>query len=275
MGLRLCPAVLQDVDAAASCHSLRACCDQLPRCLIARVGLSAACGCTPDKGTVPQRLCRNRVITLTMSICSPPRSCVARLHRFWPTLSSAARTERPCYPAASIVTSWSASENVLWSTPTTNWSNASPVIVGDRIIICAEPDEALSLSAADGKVLWRARTGYANLPAPTTQPAPENAQGQRLHLTDPGLYGNVILTLNGHGVVACMDMEGKQRWMKLIEYQASMGHQCFASPRRRHRGDSPGRTLYGTGYRDGECDGKLPPLPVGEHQRLPRLAEST
>jgi len=59
------------------------------------------------------------------------------------------------YPDAEPPVTWSADKNVVWKTPMPDWSNASPVVVGDRIFVCAEPDALLCVGAADGRVLWQ------------------------------------------------------------------------------------------------------------------------
>lgn len=59
------------------------------------------------------------------------------------------------FPDATCVTDFSATRNVIWKTKTESWSNADPVIVGDRIFITEDPYTLACLSAKDGKVLWR------------------------------------------------------------------------------------------------------------------------
>jgi len=66
------------------------------------------------------------------------------------------------YPDARPPVKWSATENVLWKTPLPGKSNASPILVGDRILICAEPSTLLCVSAKDGQVLWSSSTTYAD-----------------------------------------------------------------------------------------------------------------
>jgi hypothetical protein len=39
-------------------------------------------------------------------------------------------------------------------------SNATPIVVGGRIFVMAEPDELLSIDKQTGKILWRAATNY-------------------------------------------------------------------------------------------------------------------
>ncbi|MEZ4267683.1 MAG: PQQ-binding-like beta-propeller repeat protein [Myxococcota bacterium] len=58
------------------------------------------------------------------------------------------------YPATDPPTTWSAGRNVVWRTPLPTWGNASPVVVGDRVFVAAEPSSLLCLRASDGKLLW-------------------------------------------------------------------------------------------------------------------------
>ena len=57
------------------------------------------------------------------------------------------------YPDADPPITWSAQENVVWKTPMPDWSNATPVVVGDRIFVCSEPADLICVRAADG-TLW-------------------------------------------------------------------------------------------------------------------------
>ena len=77
------------------------------------------------------------------------------------------------YPDAQPPVKWSATENVLWKTPLPGKSNASPILVEDRIFVCAEPSTLLCVSAKDGAILWSGSTTYADA-------APENARQQAL-----------------------------------------------------------------------------------------------
>jgi len=58
------------------------------------------------------------------------------------------------FPNATPPTEWSKTKNVIWSTPMTAWSNASPVLMGGMLYFCAEPESLLCADAATGKVVW-------------------------------------------------------------------------------------------------------------------------
>jgi len=65
-----------------------------------------------------------------------------------------------CYPNAKPPTKWSTEENVIWKVKLPQWSNASPVLQGDRIFICSEPSTIMCLSKHDGSILWQAEHPY-------------------------------------------------------------------------------------------------------------------
>jgi outer membrane protein assembly factor BamB len=64
------------------------------------------------------------------------------------------------FPRATPPLTWSAEQNVLWATPLPAASNASPIVVEDRVFVTAEPDLLLCLRASDGKILWERQVNY-------------------------------------------------------------------------------------------------------------------
>jgi len=67
------------------------------------------------------------------------------------------------YPSATPPATWGPTTNVVWNTPLPAWGNATPVIVGNRIFLCAEPDTLLCLDATDGHIVWQKANGYDTL----------------------------------------------------------------------------------------------------------------
>lgn len=55
---------------------------------------------------------------------------------------------------------WSSASSILWQTELPNRSFSSPVVVGDRIFLTAEPTAVLCLAASDGEVLWKQDVDY-------------------------------------------------------------------------------------------------------------------
>ncbi len=59
------------------------------------------------------------------------------------------------FPAAQPPIEWSPTRNVAWVTSMPGPSNASPILVGDRLFVTAERDTVLAIDAASGRVLWQ------------------------------------------------------------------------------------------------------------------------
>src|SRR3954453_10068051 len=58
------------------------------------------------------------------------------------------------YPSADPPTKWSAKENIIWKAEV-GMGTSSPVLVGQRLFITAEPNLLICLDAGTGKELWR------------------------------------------------------------------------------------------------------------------------
>src|SRR5678815_4252647 len=68
------------------------------------------------------------------------------------------------YLSASPVIHWSATENVRWKAKV-GTGQSSPIVIGQRIFVTAEPDLLICLEAETGKELWRKSHKLSNLPA--------------------------------------------------------------------------------------------------------------
>lgn len=53
--------------------------------------------------------------------------------------------------------SWTSERGVRWKAPLPRWGNATPLVLPDRVVVTAEPNLILAVSAADGKLLWQRR----------------------------------------------------------------------------------------------------------------------
>jgi outer membrane protein assembly factor BamB len=52
------------------------------------------------------------------------------------------------------------SKNIVWMTPLPGRSTSTPILVGDRLFVLAEPDELLCLDKGSGRVLWSRTINY-------------------------------------------------------------------------------------------------------------------
>lgn len=66
------------------------------------------------------------------------------------------------YSAPGAVLEWGLEENVRWSTPLPVWSNACPVVWGDRVFICAEQQKLLCLSVQTGELQWEREVSFSD-----------------------------------------------------------------------------------------------------------------
>lgn len=187
------------------------------------------------------------------------------------------------YPDADPPTTWSTTENVVWKAPMPEWGNATPVLVGNRILLTAEPDTLLCLDKTSGQILWQnanpildalpeeqaalMRQRLKEIDLDRISKAIKDAERQigrtkreqRKKPDDEGLKqkiadltaqvvelkkqlepiepvvlpnthgtngfasatpvtdGKHVWAVFGTGVVACYDLEGNRRWIRLVE----------------------------------------------------------
>lgn len=91
------------------------------------------------------------------------------------------------YPDAEPPLTWNRDSQVAWKVEIPQWSNASPAVQGDRVLVCAEPATVQCHSLVDGALLWQATQDYADV-APTSSAAQEARDArQALERLEPRL----------------------------------------------------------------------------------------
>jgi len=70
------------------------------------------------------------------------------------------------YLDATPTIEWTAEKNVVWKSAMPNWTNASPLIIGDRIFVCSEPATLICVRASDGEILWQRDNTYLDTVSP-------------------------------------------------------------------------------------------------------------
>lgn len=202
------------------------------------------------------------------------------------------------YPKANPPRVWAPDKNVVWVTKMPAMSVASPILVGDRLFVCAEPGTLLCVNKADGAIRWQKENTYKDLAIPAELQAKidverkadeglrekqavwskemsgirkqqskgeiskeeaeaklktfkarfDEIQKQRDALTlavryrEPGknsvggfsqctpvCNGKQVFVGFGNGLVACFDLEGNRKWLRLIEHSTLTYHHG-ASP---------------------------------------------
>lgn len=134
-----------------------------------------------------------------------------------------------CYAAATPVTKWSAKENVLWKTEV-GPGQSSPIVVGDRVLVTAEPDLLVCLDAATGKELWRKTHKLSDLPANLNAQAPRLSEHHGDATPTPVSDGKSVWVFFNTGIVACYDLEGKSRWLNWYDMRLATNYGRHASP---------------------------------------------
>jgi len=67
------------------------------------------------------------------------------------------------YPSATPPTTWTTTKNILWKTKMPSLTNATPIIIDNKIITCAEPSTVICLNRNNGKILWQTPCEAKNL----------------------------------------------------------------------------------------------------------------
>lgn len=140
------------------------------------------------------------------------------------------------YPDADPPTTWSKSENVVWKRKLPAFSNATPVIVGNRIFVCSEPSTIICVNAGNGKILWQQTNTYEDLQKAPEAVYPENPgdvpgthDNNGYTSPTPVSDGSRVFCLFGNGIAACYDLDGKRRWIRFVQKPTHRWGHC-ASP---------------------------------------------
>jgi outer membrane protein assembly factor BamB len=136
------------------------------------------------------------------------------------------------YPAATPPLEWSAESNVAWKAKVGH-SYSSPVVVGERVLVAAEPDRVLCLNAADGRVMWSKSTAAADLPeSQRTNVVDYYAEGTSGNTAaTPASDGQRVFMVFGNGLVTALDLKtGQRQWLRHIATEPTSKEGRSASP---------------------------------------------
>ncbi len=116
-------------------------------------------------------------------------------------------------------------ENVLWKAPLVGEGHASPIVIGDRVLLSTvrwpegKPDpkvvpeqHVLCYSASDGKLLWDATVE----PGPWRREDFRSGPGGGYAAPTPATDGKRVFVVFASSVVAALDLDGKPAWRKEI-----------------------------------------------------------
>lgn len=134
------------------------------------------------------------------------------------------------YPNSDAPTTWSQTQNVLWSVEV-GPGHGSPIVVGNRVFLTAEPTLLACLDRASGKMLWSVNHTADDLPDDVSRaPAHRITDGAGYATQTPASDGQRVYVVFGTGVVAAYDMEGRRLWLRWFDRPQETGHGRSASP---------------------------------------------
>lgn len=138
------------------------------------------------------------------------------------------------FPQATPPLRWSKTENVAWRTPMPERGNGSPVLVGDRLFVTAEPNVLLCLDAASGRVLWQRAVTYVDTLAGDEQ-AKARADLETVHRVEADLAARLkeLEKLKKDARRRGADPAIKEKIRALSEQTNQMNVQLAAWPRLR------------------------------------------
>ncbi len=134
-----------------------------------------------------------------------------------------------CFADATPPARWSGTEKVLWKTEV-GAGHSSPVVVGPRVFVTAEPDLLICLDAAGGRELWRRTHALSDLPPDLHAAAPRQSENYGDSTPTPVSDGTSVWAFFNTGIVACCDLEGKRRWLHWYDMRLATGYGRHASP---------------------------------------------
>ena len=144
-----------------------------------------------------------------------------------------------CYPGAVPPTRWDITTGlgIRWlrripAVPSTGGSvglgNGDPIVVGDRLILAAEPHRLLCLDALTGDLRWQTDHPPLDPAAVVIDPAICDRFGWTT--PTPVSDGHQLWNVFGHGLVVCVGLDGKARWSAPFTPRRGDGSGVVMSP---------------------------------------------
>jgi outer membrane protein assembly factor BamB len=134
------------------------------------------------------------------------------------------------YPDAQPPVTWSIEKNLKWRA-SVGTSNSSPIVVGDKILLMAEPDVLLCVDRATGRLLWQQSSRFADLPPAARPPnAPHYETSCGYTTPTPVCDGNNIYVLLGNGIVASYTLAGQRNWITWLPAEQTSTYGRSSSP---------------------------------------------
>jgi outer membrane protein assembly factor BamB len=125
------------------------------------------------------------------------------------------------FPNVRPPSEWGRDRNILWKTAVEIGGYSSPIVAADRVFVTAEMGSLICLDLADGKVLWQKdlfSKGSKDIPANLSGKLMRGWGGDSKHSTpSPTSNGELVFYINAMGLCACYDVQGNQKWIRIVE----------------------------------------------------------
>jgi outer membrane protein assembly factor BamB len=116
---------------------------------------------------------------------------------------------------------WGPEKNILWKTTVEVGGFSSPIVARDMVFVTAEMGSLICLDLADGKVLWQKdlfSKDSKDIPADLSKKLMRGCGGDSKQSTPtPTSNGELVFYINAMGLCACYDLQGNQKWIRIIE----------------------------------------------------------
>ncbi|HPD13419.1 MAG TPA: PQQ-binding-like beta-propeller repeat protein [Planctomycetota bacterium] len=141
------------------------------------------------------------------------------------------RSANATYPDAAPPLEWGAEgkPSIRWKTQVGR-SYSSPIVVGGKVFVTAEPDWLVCLDAASGRVLWKASNGFGDLPAGLQAKERRIKTNAGNTAATPTSDGERVWAVFASGIVACYDANGQRQWMQHFDLPQELEFARSASP---------------------------------------------
>jgi outer membrane protein assembly factor BamB len=137
------------------------------------------------------------------------------------------------FPNIQPPSEWRQDKNILWKTPVEVGGYSSPIVVKDKVFVTAEMGSLICLDLADGKLLWTKdlfAKDSKDIPAELSRKLMRGCGGDSKQSTPtPTSNGELVFYINAMGLCACYDLQGNQKWIRIIETAEDEEH-FTASP---------------------------------------------
>jgi outer membrane protein assembly factor BamB len=116
---------------------------------------------------------------------------------------------------------WGRDTNVLWKTRVDVGGYSSPIVAGGKVFVTAEMGSLICLDVADGKVLWKKDLFSKDSKDIPPELSPKLLRGcggdSKQSTPTPTSNGELVCYVNAMGLCACYDLQGNQKWIRIIE----------------------------------------------------------